>query len=467
MPGSNLANLNDARIGRAFPDLEPELLNALGDAIIATDTNGYIIFWNRAAEWLYGWTAEEVIGRTILDVTPNKQSRALAAAIFDRLVKGETWSGEFATRHKDGHTLLVTVDDYPVRDQSGQLIAIVGVSRAAGAAARTRTQQPRDGQFLAQALLRARSALVQLVATAEPQHLLRGFAIAIVLYGLALAARVLLDELVPDRLPFITFFPAILISAFVCGLWPTLTLLFVCALTGAFWGLPSVGDIGGFRIWASMLFVVVGGLVIAPVIYANAIRQRLRQRDDEVSLLNRELKHRLKNLLAVTSSICQQTLKSNLPRESLAGVITGRLKAVALAQDLLDATAEQGSDLRALVEAVVRPLSPDPSRLDVQGPVVPLPAEVMTPFALILHELATNALKYGAWASTGGRTIIRWQVRSGQQVEFHWREQGGPSVSAAAQEGFGSMVIKRALNQAKVQHQIGPDGVDCRIELTI
>src|SRR5262245_5573968 len=454
-----------ASAGR-FPDLEPELLNALGDAVIATDINGYIIFWNRAAEWLYGWTADEAAGRNILDVTPNKQSRALAAAIFDRLAKGESWSGEFETRHKDGHTLLVTVNDYPVRDHSGQLVAIVGVSRAAGEATKTRSPLS-DRQFLSRAFARARSVFLQHVGDGERQHLLRGFANAAVLYGLALVARLLLDGLVPDRLPFITFFPAILIAALVCGLWPTLALLFVCALTGALWGQPSLGDVGSFRLWASMLFVVVGGLVIAPVIYANEIRQRLRQRDDEVTLLNRELKHRLKNLLAVTSSICQQTLKSDLPRESLAAVITGRLRAVALAQDLLDAAAEQGSDLRVLVEAVVRPLSPDPSRLDVQGPVVLLPAEVMTPFALILHELATNALKYGAWASIGGRTIIRWQLRPGQQIEFRWREEGVSIAGAAQRDGFGSMVIKRALSQAKVQHQIAPDGVDCLIELTI
>ena len=96
-----------------------------------------------------------------------------------------------------------------------------------------------------------------------------------------------------------------------------------------------------------------------------------------------------------------------------------------------------------------------------------MPAEVMTPFALILHELATNALKYGAWASGGGRTIIRWQLRPGQQIEFRWREGGVSVVGAAERDGFGSMVIKRALSQAKVQHQIAPDGVDCLIELTI
>ena len=468
MPGSNLANLNGARVGRSLPGLELELLNALGDAVIATDMNGYIIFWNRAAEHLYGWTADEVTGRHILDVTPNKQSRAAAAVIFDRLTKGESWSGEFETRHKDGRALLVAVNDSPVRDPAGKLTAIVGVSRAVSAAAKPPSQPPSGGleQFLNRALTRARSAVRYLVGNEQP-HLLRGFAIAVVLYAVALAARILLDELVPDRLPFISFFPAILIAAFVCGLWPTIALLLVAAVTGAFWGLPSVGEIWSFRILAAALFVVVGGLVIAPVIYANAMRQRLRQRDEQVTLLNRELKHRLKNLFAVTSSICQQTIKSDLPREALASVMTGRIKAVASAQDLLEATAEHGSDLRALIEAVVRPLSPDASRLDVQGPAVSLPVEVMTPFALILHELATNALKYGAWASNQGRTVICWQLRPGRQLEFRWREESVSIVSSDQREGFGTLVIKRALSQAKVQHQIAPEGADCLIELAI
>jgi PAS domain S-box-containing protein len=131
MPGSGLANLASIRTARTLGNLEARLLNSLGDAVIATDLNGYIIFWNRSAETLFGWTADEVEGRNIIDVLTSPDSRALGIAIFEKLTKGEMWSGEFETRHKDGHPLLVDVADYPVRDQQGGLTAIVGISKPA------------------------------------------------------------------------------------------------------------------------------------------------------------------------------------------------------------------------------------------------------------------------------------------------------------------------------------------------
>jgi two-component sensor histidine kinase len=166
-------------------------------------------------------------------------------------------------------------------------------------------------------------------------------------------------------------------------------------------------------------------------------------------------KHRLKNLFAVTSSICYQTIKSDIPRELLGQAVIGRIQAVGSAQDLLSATGAEGSDLRTLVEAVVKPLSPDASRLEIIGPEVLLPAEARMPFALILHELATNAVKYGAWASTPGRTVVQWSIQNGRELEFRWHEQGAAVRGNGKRNGFGSVVIKEALSQGKVQHQIG------------
>ena len=108
-----------ARAARALGNLEAGLFNSLGDAVVATDLNGYIIFWSSAAESLYGWTADEVEGRNIIDILTSANSRALGIAIFEKLTKGERWSGEFETRHKDGHALLI-ITDYPVRGSSGE-----------------------------------------------------------------------------------------------------------------------------------------------------------------------------------------------------------------------------------------------------------------------------------------------------------------------------------------------------------
>lgn len=469
MSGSALANLSVAHAGRGLADLESGLLNALGEAVIATDLDGYVIYWNRAAESLYGWTADEVIGRNILDVTPSAESRAAAAVIFDRLTKGESWSGKFKTRHKDGRCLLVHVTDYPVRDTQGKLTAIVGISKAVEEAVKMPSEPAGDAaaRLLNRSWMKVRSVFGSLTNRAELPRLLRGFAIAVLLYGFALGARVLLDQIVPERLPFISFFPAILMAAFVCGFWPTLALLLASAVTGALWGAPSDGDLLEFQFLAAALFIMIGGMVIAPAIYVTNIQRHLKLKEEQLSLVNRELKHRIKNLFAVTSSICLQTIKSDLPREALAAAIAGRIQAAASAQDLVDVTAEKGADLRALVEAVVRPLSPEASRLEMNGPSVFLPIEATMPFALILHELATNAVKHGAWASTQGRTVIQWRLPTERQLELRWREENVSPPTPPQREGFGSVVIKRALTQAKVRHEIGPQGADCLIELPI
>ena len=461
MPGSNLANLGRERITRKLPDLESELLQSLGVAVIATDLDGYIIYWNRAAEHLYGWTADEVEGRSILDVTPSPDSRALAVAIFDRLTKGESWSGQFETRHKDGRRLLVDVTDSPIRDQHGKLTAIVGISKLVHETETGPSGLASKSEIIPRMVRVARDAIGRMSGDRPP--LLRGFAIAGLLYGLALGARLLLDLIIPSHLPFISFFPVLIISAVFCGLWPTFGLLLAASVTGSIW----LDSPLSFRLLTGAIFLVAGGIVIAPVIYAQSIHRRLEKKEEQLSLVTRELKHRLKNLFAVTSSISLQTLKSDLPREALGEAIASRIQAVARAQDLLSVTGDQGSDLRALIEAVVGPLSPDASRLEIIGPSISLPVEATTSFALVLHELATNALKHGAWASPQGRAVIKWGVTDERKLEFRWREEGGFVSSSPARKGFGSVVIARALSQARVHHEIRPQGADCLIELPI
>ena len=90
--------------------------------------------------------------------------------------------------------------------------------------------------------------------------------------------------------------------------------------------------------------------------------------------------------------------------------MTGRIMAIASAQDLLAGTGSDGADLRELVAFLVTPLAPDPS---VDGPETQLPGDATTPFALILHELATNALKYGAWSTESGLVKLDWTNQSG------------------------------------------------------
>jgi PAS domain S-box-containing protein len=107
---------------------QAHLLNSVGQAIIATDTNWKIIYWNHAAEQLYGWQEAEVVGRSILDVTPAEPSQEQAEKIMNRLIAGESWSGEFLAKRCDGTLFPAIVTEAPITNDNGELIGIIGVS---------------------------------------------------------------------------------------------------------------------------------------------------------------------------------------------------------------------------------------------------------------------------------------------------------------------------------------------------
>jgi PAS domain S-box-containing protein len=107
---------------------QARLLDAVGQAIIATNPQGTIIYWNRAAEELYGWPKEEVMSRPIVEITPSEEMLERAAEIMSELRAGRSWSGEFVVQRKDGSTFAAMVTDTPVHDEQGNLAGIIGVS---------------------------------------------------------------------------------------------------------------------------------------------------------------------------------------------------------------------------------------------------------------------------------------------------------------------------------------------------
>lgn len=104
------------------------LLDEIGEAVISTGPDGKIIYWNHAAEQLYGWSASEALGENIIDITPTDASKELASDIFSKLLKGERWSGEFEVRKKDGSEFLAMVTNSSVLDDKGNLVAVIGIS---------------------------------------------------------------------------------------------------------------------------------------------------------------------------------------------------------------------------------------------------------------------------------------------------------------------------------------------------
>ena len=105
--------------------LKDYLLNSINDAIIATDLDGTITYWNKAAENLYKWKSEEVIGKRIIDVTPSNTTKEQAQSIMESLVKGEIWKGEFEVQDKNGRVFPIHVSDSPLVDEKGKLKDII------------------------------------------------------------------------------------------------------------------------------------------------------------------------------------------------------------------------------------------------------------------------------------------------------------------------------------------------------
>ena len=191
--------------------------------------------------------------------------------------------------------------------------------------------------------------------------------------------------------------------------------------------------------------------------------------EEDLKQLNSELNHRMKNLFGICIAVFRQTLRSAASREEIADVFTSRIQALSTAQDLLGGAGSTRPVMSDLINALASGLAPHPSRIELRGPVVSLPAETATPFALVLHELAMNALKHGAWSGEKGRVCVSWSVgindAGRRQLAFRWQEQGGPTVRPNGSAGQGSMLIGSALASARVHHELMPEGARCSITI--
>ncbi|HEX9937749.1 MAG TPA: PAS domain S-box protein, partial [Longimicrobium sp.] len=121
-------DVTDTRLAQEQIRLQAHLLDAVGESVIATHLDGTVFYWNRAAERLYGWSAAEAVGRSIMELTVPEISREEGERIMARLAVGECWHGEFLVRRRDGTTFPALVSDAPILDPAGRLIGIIGTS---------------------------------------------------------------------------------------------------------------------------------------------------------------------------------------------------------------------------------------------------------------------------------------------------------------------------------------------------
>jgi two-component system, chemotaxis family, CheB/CheR fusion protein len=185
-------------------------------------------------------------------------------------------------------------------------------------------------------------------------------------------------------------------------------------------------------------------------------------------LLLGELSHRVKNILSIVQAMARQTFRGSGAPEQTLQTFEARLRSLAGAHDLLISSDWKGADLATLVDRQLDShLGDRTKQLTVEGPSVRLSPQLAVPFAMMVHELATNALKYGSLSDAGGTVTLTWSVseRAGTELlVVRWQERGGPRVSPPPNSGFGSFLIEHGLPDAVVRRNFEPEGLVCTIE---
>jgi PAS domain S-box-containing protein len=195
--------------------------------------------------------------------------------------------------------------------------------------------------------------------------------------------------------------------------------------------------------------------------------------DEQQRTLNRELSHRLKNTLAMVQAIASQTLRSVTDVEAAKEALAARLIALGKAHDILLAGVHESAEMEAVMRSALS-IHDDrqPGRFRIAGPPVLLGSKAALALALMLHELATNAAKYGALSVPEGRVSLCWSLddtgnAGGATVRLTWSETNGPVVTPPMHKGFGSRLIERGLVGAvggTISLDYRPTGLVCRVE---
>lgn len=309
------------------------------------------------------------------------------------------------------------------------------------------------------------------------------YPIAIVIFLAAAALRAALSQWLPPSLPFLTFFIAALLATLVAGTGPGL-LVVAASLAHAwyFFFSSSAHQSEAMSIVSLGIFAFLASLIVAVVHLLNRKVEGLldeRARNEamlqdaalgelQLEQLNIELRHRLKNTFAVIGGLVSQSARYSPDIASFASALSGRLAAMGTAMDLVATRNFTGASLTELVADTLKPLvPPGSSRIEINGPETMVPGDVASALGLTLHELGTNAIKYGAWTNERGSVSVTWQIEKLDEdevrFELDWQERGGPVVTAPERRGLGTTLIDSGFPSATVERSFTPDGVHCRI----
>jgi PAS domain S-box-containing protein len=495
------------------------IVESSDDAIISKTLDGSIMSWNDGAKRLFGYDAEEIMGQSVLMLFPEDR-RHEEVEIIGKLRTGQRVDHyETVRRRKDGSLVDVSLTVSPIRRSDGTVIGASKIARDVTYRKNAEALQEQQAQRLATLNRVARSIsrdldldrIVQEVTdigreltgaqfgaffynvTGEEGETYRLFSLsgaqrsAFERFGVPRATAVFKptfdgeeivrsddirrdprygrnsphDGMPEGHLPVASYLavPVVAASGEVLG--------------GLFFGHAEPSRFGPET---ETLIAAVAAQAATAMDNARLHRsakeeiEHRRKAEEAKELLLGEIKHRVKNTLATVQAIASQSLRGSQPEERQAFI--SRVQALARAHDLLTQQGWSSVPLRSIVERALEPFfSATQARIDISGPEIDLPSSKATLLSIILHELATNAVKYGALTQDDGSVSLAWTVGDTPRplLMLRWKEAGGPEVAPPVSRGFGSNMIERAVKAEKgtAHFEFASDGVAFTLTLPV
>jgi len=420
------------------------------DGIITVNDLQQIVLFNPAAERMFGLSADEALGQHISRFMPERFRDTHAGHIHRFAETGVTSRqmgslGAISGLRADGR-------EFPIEASISQVQ--VGNERLSTVILRDITERKAAEDALLESRRRmegiVESAMDALITVDEEQRIILFNPAAERMFGVAVADAIgaPLERFIPER--------------FRGGHGEHIRRFKVAGVTnrrmgalGAVSGLRTNGE--EFPVEASISQVEVGGARIATVILRDIAERRANE--EARHLLAREVDHRAKNALAVVQAVVSLTRAGS--KEEFISAVQGRVAALGRAHSLLAQNQWEGGDLAQIVADETAAYHRD-GQVRISGPSIILPPSAVQPLSLLIHELATNAVKYGALSVDTGRVEIGWAIQAEGTLHVRWNETGGPVVGEPASQGFGSTLVREvATRQLGGSLDIGwpPDGM--------
>ncbi|MCL4765995.1 MAG: PAS domain S-box protein [Hyphomicrobiaceae bacterium] len=452
-----LRDVTEARLRERKIVEQQQLIDLSLEPTLCWEIENGLVIWNPGCRQIYGYSRDEALGRTPDELLVSEFPLPFSE-IKARLCAGKTWAGEIVQTTRDGRRVIVE--------------ALIQLVESAGR--RLVLEAHRDVTARRQAEQRLKVSEERLAIAADLTGLGsfdHDHASGLVYFtggpwGRALSAPTTMEDLF-----------AIIHPADLAGFREAVARAHDPAGDGLFEHdyrvIRKSGEVRWISVKARTFFEGKGPerRAVRTIGAALDVTDR-RTWEDRQRLLMSELNHRVRNTLSVVQAIAAQTLRNTKDPRTFVADFNGRIQAMANAHKLLNETTWQGANLTRLIREQSA-ANCDAGQISSEGPEVWLPPQVALNLGLVLHELATNARKYGALSVPGGLVEVTWEVleRDDKHVlRLTWRESGGPPVRPPEVRGFGTGLIERSVGntvEGATRLRFDPEGLSCVIDVTL